>query len=117
VASLPDAAANPHDSGGLTRAPVRRGERGTITPAELREISIIEFTAWLRTQTSPKTRRQYQEKTVTLSCDAARALHQWMTAEKVDADFTACDTDMLNRFFAAHLKLHTQGGTTPTSAT
>jgi site-specific recombinase XerD len=34
-----------------------------------------------------------------------------MMAEKVDADFTACDTDMLNRFFAASLKTHTQGGT------
>jgi hypothetical protein len=30
-----------------------------------------------------------------------------MTAEKMDADFTACDTDMLNRFFAAYLKTHT----------
>jgi hypothetical protein len=46
-----------------------------------------------------------------LYCDAARALHQWMTTEKIDADFMAVDTSMLNRFFAAYLKSHTQGGT------
>jgi site-specific recombinase XerD len=107
VASLPDAPTLLNDSAGLPRAP----GRGTITPAELREVSISELAAWLRTQTSPKTKRPYQEKTVILYCDAARALHQWMTAEKVNADFTACDTDMLNRFFADYLQSHTQGGT------
>lgn len=34
-----------------------------------------------------------------------------MTAEKLDDDFTACDTALLNRFFAGYLKTHTQGGT------
>ncbi|HTU77047.1 MAG TPA: hypothetical protein VMG38_26355 [Trebonia sp.] len=34
-----------------------------------------------------------------------------MTSEKLETDFTACDTETLNRFFAAYLKTHTQGGT------
>jgi integrase/recombinase XerD len=110
VASLPGGAASPQDSLGLTQETARRNGRGTLTMAELREASISEFAAWLRTQTSPKTKRLYQEKTVTLYCDAARALHQWMTAEKVDVDFAACDTEMLNRF-TAYLESHTQGGT------
>jgi len=33
-----------------------------------------------------------------------------MTASGVDGDFTACDTTLLNRFFADYLKEHTQGG-------
>lgn len=67
--------------------------------------------AWLRSQTSKKTKRPYQEQTVTAYCDAARALHRWMTAQKIDADFTACDTATLNRFFADYRASHTQGGT------
>jgi hypothetical protein len=57
AASLPDATARSHDSEGLTQESARRDGRGTITPTELREISISEFAAWLRTQTSPKTKR------------------------------------------------------------
>jgi integrase/recombinase XerD len=34
-----------------------------------------------------------------------------MTASGIDADFTACDTALLNRFFAQYLSTHTQGGT------
>ena len=34
-----------------------------------------------------------------------------MTSEKIEADFTACDTAVLNRFFASYRKTHTQGGT------
>jgi integrase/recombinase XerD len=111
VASLPGGASSPQDFLGPAQESARRNGRSTLTVAELREASIAEFASWLRQQTSPKTKRPYQEKTVTLYCDAARALHQWMTAEKVDADFTECDTRMLNRFFAAYLKSHTQGGT------
>ena len=34
-----------------------------------------------------------------------------MRAEGIEADFTACDTEMLNRFFAAYYATHGQGGT------
>ena len=43
--------------------------------------------------------------------DAARTLDKWMSAGEIDADFTACDTALLNRFFAEYLRAHTQGGT------
>jgi integrase/recombinase XerD len=111
VASLPAGTVPLQGQGRLPQPPGRRTGRGALTVAELREISIDELAAWLRTQTSPKTKRPYEEKTVSLYCQAAKALHAWMTAEKLDVDFAACDTDMLNRFFAAYLKTHTQGGT------
>jgi integrase/recombinase XerD len=116
VASLPAGTVPLQGQGRLPQPPGRRTSRRALTAAELREISIDELAAWLRTQTSPKTKCPYEEKTVSLYCQAARALHAWMTAEKLDADFTACDTDMLNRFFAAYLKTHTQGGTNHPSA-
>jgi hypothetical protein len=100
VAKLPRGAGIPHDFARLTPVSARRSGRGGVTAAELREMSVSEFAAWLRTQTSKKTRRPYQGQTVTAYCDAAKALHRWMTAEKIDADFTACDTTTLNRFFA-----------------
>jgi molybdopterin-guanine dinucleotide biosynthesis protein A len=31
-----------------------------------------------------------------------------MTASAIDGDFTACDTAMLNKFFADYLKDHTR---------
>ena len=34
-----------------------------------------------------------------------------MVCEGIDADFTACDTALLNRFFAAYFAGHGQGGT------
>lgn len=44
---------------------------------------------------------------------AARALDAWMTSEKVDEDFTACDTALLNRFFRDYNATHSRGGTKP----
>ena len=38
-------------------------------------------------------------------------LGKWMSASEIDSDFTACDTALLNRFFAEYLGTHTQGGT------
>jgi hypothetical protein len=40
--------------------------------------------------------------TISAYTDAAIALDAWMTAEGIDADFTGCDTKLLNRFFAAY---------------
>jgi hypothetical protein len=34
-----------------------------------------------------------------------------MTEEQIDGDFTACDTAVLNRFFAAYRNSHGQGET------
>jgi hypothetical protein len=59
----------------------------------------------LRADTMPRLR------TIRNYADAARTLDRWMTASETDADFTACDTTVLNRFFADYLRTHTQGGT------
>jgi hypothetical protein len=82
------------------RVPLR--EAGTLPAADLRQMAISEFAAWLRGQTN-KHKRPFQEHTITLYTDAARTLDRWMTAQKIDEDFTACDTDLLNRFFAWYL--------------
>lgn len=87
----------------------RRG-REQLSAADLRQMTISEFTAWLSGQTN-KQDRPFQAHTITNYTDAARALDRWMTAEKLDEDFTACDTVVLNKFFAGYLKTHTQGGT------
>jgi len=34
-----------------------------------------------------------------------------MTGKKIDGDFTACDTALLNRFFRDYNAAHTRGGT------
>jgi integrase/recombinase XerD len=80
-------------------------------------MAISEFAAWLGGQLNwlggqlNKEGMPFQQHTITNYTDAAKALDRWMTAGKIDEDFTACDTAMLNRFFAGYLKTHTQGGT------
>ena len=81
-----------------------------VTPQQLRQMQISEFTAWLRTQTN-KHKRPFQEQTILDYAETARALDRWMTAESIDGDFTACDVVMLNRFFSQYRSSHTQGGT------
>jgi integrase/recombinase XerD len=71
---------------------------------------ISEYRDWLRSRTS-RDGRPFQEDTVSAYADAAIALDAWMTREKLSGDFTACDTAMLNRFFAAYYTAHGQGGT------
>ena len=79
-------------------------------------MAVSEFTAWLSGQTN-KQDRPFQEHTIRNYADAARTLDKWMTTASVDADFTACDTVLLNRFFAEYLKAHTQAGRTRCSGT
>jgi site-specific recombinase XerD len=109
VATLPRTGL-PEGIVGLTQVPARRNGREAISAADLRKMAISDFTAWLRTQLN-KHHRPYQEQTIIAYRDAAQALDRWMTAEKVNDDFTACDTAMLNRFFADYFASHTQGGT------
>ena len=73
-------------------------------------MQISEFSAWLRSRTN-KHHRPFQADTIAAYADAARALDQWMAGQGIDGDFTACDTAMLNRFFADYLAGHGQGGT------
>ena len=73
-------------------------------------MQISEFSAWLRTQTN-KHKRPFQEETFRGYAETARALDLWMAAHDIDADFTACSVDVLNRFFAAYRNAHSQGGT------
>jgi hypothetical protein len=59
---------------------------------------ISEFEQWLRSRTNQE-KRPFHEETIVAYAKAARALAAWMTAKKIDGDFTACDTAVLNRFF------------------
>jgi site-specific recombinase XerD len=87
------------------------GRPREVVPApELRRMQISEFTAWLQSRTN-KHHRPFQADTIAAYADAARALDQWMTGQGIDGDFTACDTAILNRFFAGYLASHGQGGT------
>lgn len=90
---------------------VLRRARGTLSPEELRQLMLDEFSAWLETQVSPKTKRPYQAHTIDNYVWAGGVLGEWMTAQKIDGDFTECDAATLNRFFADYFKSHTQGGT------
>jgi site-specific recombinase XerD len=84
--------------------------RTAHTPREMRQMMISEFRDWLRTQTN-KQHRPFQEETVEAYCSAATALSAWMEEADLQADFTGCDTAVLNKFFRAYLSSHTQGGT------
>jgi site-specific recombinase XerD len=81
-----------------------------VTPQQLRQSQISEFTAWLRTQTN-KQQRPFQADTIIAYAETARALDRWMTEEEIGEDFTGCSVDLLNRFFAAYRNAHTQNGT------
>jgi integrase/recombinase XerD len=84
--------------------------RTAYTPRELRQMMISEFGDWLRTQTN-KQRRPFQEETILAYTNAALALSAWMAEVGLEADFTGCDTALLNQFFRAYYASHSQGGT------
>jgi len=73
--------------------------------SEMRAGTLAEYTVHLRTTTN-RHGRPYQEKTITAYTKAAGALDRWMTAESVADDFTACDTETLNRFFRWYYAEH-----------
>jgi integrase/recombinase XerD len=91
------------------------GMQEAVPAPDLRRMQISEFTAWLRSRTN-KHHRPFQADTIAAYADAGRALSEWMSGQGIDGDFTACDTAMLNRFFADYLASHEQGPT-PASAT
>jgi site-specific recombinase XerD len=99
---------------GLTTAEILTAgtghQREAVPAPDLRRMQISEFTIWMRSRTS-KHHRLFQADTIAAYTDAARALDQWMTAQGIDGDFTACDTGMLNRFFTDYLASCGQGGT------
>jgi integrase/recombinase XerD len=86
-----------------------RGD-GRLLPGQLRTMMISEFGQWLRSHTNQE-KRPFQEETVVAYSKAARALDAWMTGKKIDGDFTACDTALLNSFFRDYNAAHTRGGT------
>jgi site-specific recombinase XerD len=86
-----------------------RGD-GRLSAAQLRSMMISEFEDWLRSRTNQE-KRPFQEETVVAYAKAARALDAWMTVKKIDGDFTACDTGVLNRFFRDYNATHSRGGT------
>jgi site-specific recombinase XerD len=86
------------------------GSEPAVSGPDLRKMMISEFCDSLRTRTNKK-KLPFQEETITAYKIAARALDAWMTAQEIKGDFTVCDTDMLNRFFADYLSSHGQTGT------
>jgi site-specific recombinase XerD len=80
------------------------------SPVAVRQMMISEFCDWLRSRTN-RHGRPFQEDTVSAYRDAAVALDAWMTRTGLEADFTGCDTAVLNRFFAGYLAAHCQTGT------
>lgn len=87
------------------------GQRGAgLSGPDLRRMMISEFAEWLRSRTS-RHHRPFQEDTVSAYAETARVLDRWMTEQRIGGDFTACDTAMLNRFFASYFQRHGQGGT------
>jgi hypothetical protein len=66
-----------------------------LSAADMRQMTVSEFAAWLGGMTN-KEDRPFQEHTIRNYADAARTLDRWMTASEIDADFTACDTTVLN---------------------
>ena len=80
------------------------------SPAALRQMMISEFCESLRGRTNRKG-RPFQDGTVSAYRDAAIALDAWMARTGLEADFTGCDTAVLNRFFADYLAAHGQSGT------
>ena len=68
-----------------------------MTGEQPRAMMISELCQWLRSRTN-KEKRPFQEETITAYKVAARALDAWMTSCGLDGDFTACDTEVLNRY-------------------
>jgi site-specific recombinase XerD len=81
-----------------------------LSGQQLRRMEISQFIQWLRTQTN-KHKRPFSERAIEGYAETARVLDRWMTEQDIEAGFTACDTAMLNLFFAAYLATHSQGGT------
>ncbi len=113
-------AASPAPAGRPRKSPLRLAaggepsfpprQSGRLSPGQLRTMMISEFEQWLRSRTNQE-KRPFQEETVVAYGKAARALDAWMTGKKIDGDFTACDTALLNRFFRDYNAAHTRGGT------
>jgi hypothetical protein len=70
---------------------------GCLSPERLRAMMISEFEQWLGSRTNQE-KRPFHEETVVAYAKAARALGAWMTEKKIDGNFTACDTALLNGF-------------------
>jgi integrase/recombinase XerD len=84
--------------------------REGLSGADLRRISISEYGMWLQARTN-KHHRPFQHDTMLAYTETARVLDRWMSKQDIDGDFTACDTPLQNRFFAASIATHGQGGT------
>ena len=112
MATRPDMGPGPDPAGStLVANPAARIPSRAVSAADMRQMMISEFAAWLGTQVSKKTKRPYQPHTITDHAAAPARLSRWMTAQGIEEDFTACDVAMLNWFFAGYLASHTQGGT------
>lgn len=77
----------------------------TAAAVARREAMIEEFADVLRAKTN-RNGRPYAPRTIGAYKDAAIALHHWMTKERINDDFTACDVETLNRFFRWYQRTH-----------
>ena len=75
-----------------------------------REETLAEFQGYLRTVNN-RDGWPYEEKTITTYSDPVKSLDRWMTANRIDGDFTVVDTATLNRYFREYYLEHGQGGT------
>jgi integrase/recombinase XerD len=94
----------------MTGVPVAEPPPRPDSPVALRQVMISEYCESLRGRTNRKG-RPFQDDTISAYRDAVIALDGWMTRTGLEADFTACDTAVLNRFFADYLAAHGRGGT------
>jgi hypothetical protein len=76
-----------------------------------REATLTEFEDHLRTGTSKKTGRPFEEGTINAYVSPGKSLDSWLTAKGIDGDFTLVDTRTLNRYFREYYLDHGQGGT------
>jgi hypothetical protein len=111
---VPPAAGFAHDCRGFRsgNSASRTGPRGSKHYTRLPQKGPDHFAIreWLRSRTDQE-KRPFHEKTVVACAKAARALATWMSKKKMDGDFTACDTAMLNSFFRDYNATYSRGGT------
>jgi hypothetical protein len=79
-------------------------------PLTDREATLAEFEDYLRT-TNNRDGRPYEDRTIEAYLGPAKNLDKWLTANKVDGDFTVADTALLNKYFREYYRRHRQGGT------
>jgi site-specific recombinase XerD len=75
-----------------------------------RAATLAEFEDFLRT-TNNRDGRPFEEASIKAYVSPGKNLDTWLTAQKINGDFTVADTATLNRYFREYYLEHGQGGT------